>query len=414
MTETNPAADSITGTDGDDTIFVNRDDVIIDAGDGDDFIQLDFFYASIFAGDGNDTIDISGNTSLIDGGNGFDSVSFNSLLRLGRPLILQQNSDGTIQFSNQEPVILRNVEDVFFFGANDPLDASALAVGISLIAGVGAVITGSGDDLIRITAGLTENGLSITTGDGADIIRFEENSFRGSLTDVTITDFSAEDLIDLGQIAGQFEFGPIMNLTPVFIGANAFSGRGGEFRFERGAEETLLLFDGDGDTEIDFTLTFDGSFDFEEVSIRSIQSFFALRIARNTADQGTDGDNRLLGTLGDDTIQGLDGDDSIEGRGGADILDGGAGDDIFFLDVLNEGTGLDVPPATIIGGADMDLVVVDVSQVFEVESSLSTVNLVEADGMVTFSVDGSSEEIVAEASSVFKSIPVIQILLPIP
>lgn len=38
MTETNPAADSITGTYGDDTIFVNRDDVIINAGDGDDFI----------------------------------------------------------------------------------------------------------------------------------------------------------------------------------------------------------------------------------------------------------------------------------------------------------------------------------------------------------------------------------------
>ncbi|MEO0614149.1 MAG: calcium-binding protein, partial [Pseudomonadota bacterium] len=359
--------DTILGGDGNDQIFVFDATAMIDGGAGDDLIQSSGGDSTILGGDGDDAIDVTGNVSLIDGGNGVDFVSFNLLPPLGRPLVLQQNDDGTIQFADQQPIILRNIEGVFFFGASDPLDGSALSVGISLIAGVEEVITGSGNDLIRIAAGLTENGLSITTGDGADIIRFEQNLFfSGGLTDVTITDFSAEDLIDLVQIARRFDFGPFMNLPPVFIGADAFTGRGGEFRFERGAEETLLLFDGDGNTEIDFTLTFDGSFDFEQVSVRSIQSFSALRITRSIADQGTDGDDRLLGTFGDDTIQGLGGNDSLEGRGGADILDGGAGDDIFFLDVLNESAGLDVPPATIIGGADMDLVVVDVSQTFDV------------------------------------------------
>jgi len=370
---------------------------------GDDFIIGNGGRDTIFGGEGDDDIVVVANregiADIVDGGSGFDFVSFVDLPRFERRLVLQQNADGTIQFSGDEPVILRNVESVIFFGPSDSIDASALSTGIEIIGGFGDIITGSGNDLIRVTSGLTQNGLPISTGGGADIIRFEEASFFGGLTELTITDFSSNDVIDLDRVARRFDFGPVMTLLPIFIGAEAFTGRGGEFRFERRADETLLLFDGDGDTESDFTLTLAGSFDLERLSIRSIQSFFALRIARSTADQGTDGNNRLLGTLGDDTILGLDGNDSLEGRGGADLLDGGAGEDLFFVEVTEEDSEFVVPSVTLIGGEGRDLVVVNVASASDVASPL---RLVEVDGQVTFSIDGVSEAITAQSIERFQ------------
>jgi Ca2+-binding RTX toxin-like protein len=70
-----------------------------------------------------------------------------------------------------------------------------------------------------------------------------------------------------------------------------------------------------------------------------------LLVGNDDADtlHGAGGNDRLLGRAGADSLFGDDGNDILDGGAGADLLDGGPGDDIFFVDdagdVIHEAAG---------------------------------------------------------------------------
>jgi hypothetical protein len=77
-------------------------------------------------------------------------------------------------------------------------------------------------------------------------------------------------------------------------------------------------------------------------------------VANAVAQQGTPGDDFLIGTLGDDVILGGAGNDEIQGLAGIDTLNGGIGDDTLLGglgdDILIAGAGNDI----LDGGAGVD------------------------------------------------------------
>lgn len=83
-----------------------------------------------------------------------------------------------------------------------------------------------------------------------------------------------------------------------------------------------------------------------EAEIDEAPPQIAYAVAAVQPEQGSDGDDRLLGGKGDDDLRGGAGDDLLYARDGDDVLDGGAGDDtldgVTGDDVLTGGAGADL------------------------------------------------------------------------
>lgn len=166
--------------------------------------------------------------------------------------------------------------------------------------GAGADILhgGAGDDLLLGGAGAD----TLTGGTGADVFRYLA---AADLAGDLITDFAAEDRLDLAALGARF------------VGAAAFQADGtAQLRaFHLG--QTVLALDSNGDGLADASLTLTGTLWLEEV----VAGSGLLRIVP---------DLWLTGTPGVDTLTGREGDDRLEGGGGADLLSGGAGKDILL------------------------------------------------------------------------------------
>jgi Ca2+-binding RTX toxin-like protein len=101
---------------------------------------------------------------------------------------------------------------------------------------------------------------SLSGGDGADQFHF---TATGSAPDVKnadlIVDFrqASHDVIDLSDFDARPASPTFEPFT--FIGTSAFSGAGGELRYEFSGGETLLIGDTDGDRASDFLVRLDGN-----------------------------------------------------------------------------------------------------------------------------------------------------------
>ncbi len=358
--------DTLSGDEGNDQIFGLEGSDVLNGGDGND---------SLFGGAGNDTINGGANDDVIfygsgndsiDGGSGTDEIDITGSdalvdLVIGSSTIVDNVVGKTDTFSNIEQISV--FVSRFATAFDDTIDGSMSDAQLNLFTGAGddIVIGGSADDTIE---GVTGND-TLTGGAGADIFDFDFIGDVGAIGDV-ITDFQANDFIDLSLINTLGEVGGVDGLDLVFIGANAFSGSVGEYRFQIGTNETVVQIDenGDGNSDRQIFIT-NGEFVLEETFSNSA----ILRIASGAPTAGND---FLVGTSGPDTIDALGGDDTVQGFGGNDTLLGNAGND-----VLDGGSGAD----SLDGGAGFDTASYETaSGGVTVRLSNGTANSFEAEG----------------------------------
>jgi len=290
----------------------------------------------------NDVIESGGVGSTVDAGAGFDYVfakisngdpGHHFIRTVGDVTFLTQGSSApysvgiSIEVLNAEFVGFRDQFNPYF---ENVVDASGSGVRVYFYDGIAqdTFIGSPQDDFFNNFKGeysLTwDDTDTFTGGAGADLYSFV-GSVR-SLDKTFITDFSAEDLIDLN---GNVTLG---HLVSTFIGTAAFSNTAGEYRYEKSGGQTLLQYDGDGDGVADGTLTLiNGEFDLKQIDLLFGEHGIALDLGAPSAAAdivvGTPGNDVLNGLGGDDTLRGMSGDDVLIGGLGADMLFGGDGTD---------------------------------------------------------------------------------------
>lgn len=191
-------------------------------------------------GAGDDVIVGSSGADTLDGGDGIDTVDYSG----GGGLVIVDlaGGDGTYGQSHGDTYV--NIENVVGTAYADQLLGNALAN--RLDGGAGAdKITGGGDADV------------LTGGAGADsfVYRTLGDSLVGA-ADV-ITDFEqGVDKINLYAIDARA--GGYANDIFTWLGGDAFTGVGGQLRYEVVGGNTLILGDHDGDKVADFQITLSG------------------------------------------------------------------------------------------------------------------------------------------------------------
>jgi Ca2+-binding RTX toxin-like protein len=205
---------------------------------------------------------------------------------------------------------------------NQTVIATHSAVSVHFIDGFSSdTFVGSAhDDLFDSTTSFhIDEGIdTFTGGGGADTFSFIGGAHR--LDNTYITDLSTDDVVDLN---GNKTEG---NLISTFVGTAAFSGTAGEYRYEIGADQTIVQFDGDGDGVADGTLYISGEHRLLQASATA--GPHALQI--DPTIRGTSGDDTIGGTIGDDEVYAFGGNDAISGYAGNDLLYGGTGNDTIY------------------------------------------------------------------------------------
>jgi Ca2+-binding RTX toxin-like protein len=166
-----------------------------------------------------------------------------------------------------------------------------------------------------------EDGNDVYTGNGgADI--YDYTYAINAMDRDTITDFDADDLIDLSFNTPTANMGGF--LANQFIGSAAFSGVAGQYRYESSDGKTFVQVDTNGDGVADETLTIaNGQFALGETIAGS-------NILKMIGASGTSADDTLIGTPGNNSIYAQGGNDTLIGAGGSDELHGGEGDDVLI------------------------------------------------------------------------------------
>jgi Ca2+-binding RTX toxin-like protein len=200
-------------------------------------------------GDAGDNVieGFEGNDTL-DGGDGVDTLSFASPLNFDVMVRLAGSSDAIASERNPSDElafrdVVRNFENVIGGGGDDFIAGDD---GDNRLAG------GDGYD-------------TLTGGGGADTFAFDDEPTPDDIKQFDqVRGFSSAegDRLDLTALAAQSE-----NATPgvlAFIGREAFSGAGGEVRYERNGGTTIVLVDLDGDRDADQPIELAGRMELSE------------------------------------------------------------------------------------------------------------------------------------------------------
>ncbi|WP_050532839.1 M10 family metallopeptidase C-terminal domain-containing protein, partial [Pseudaestuariivita atlantica] len=277
-----PGPDILQGSDGNDTIDLLAGDDVYSGGDGDDFVfgndgadslSGDAGNDTLSGGDGVDTLrggagddilDGGAGGDVIDGGDGYDIVSYASATRSVRVDLQNPN----ISFNDAAGDTFLNVEE---FQTEDGIDQLRGDAGDNIFrtGGVSDRLYGrAGDDMLFGEAGAD----AFYGGLGADIMTGGDDAgrrdryiyFNAAETGVgagnrdVVTDYVAgEDRIELSRIDADLTQGFKQRFD--FIGDAAFSGTGGELRFEQQGGITLVQADRDGDGVADFEIELTGT-----------------------------------------------------------------------------------------------------------------------------------------------------------
>ena len=209
---------------------------------------------TLLGGDGKDTLDGGAGDDTMKGGLGndfyvVDSTADQVIEKAGEGTRDTVGSFITLTMPNEvESIVLKGVANIDAFGSarND------LLIGNS---GVNTLDGKDGNDY------LADNGCNdtLTGGAGADYFAIGSFGFvTGNTSFTTITDFSHTDLdvISLADIDANPATQAHDPLT--FVGTAAFSGAGGELRYEQKGSDTLVTGDIDGDKVADFTIQLTG------------------------------------------------------------------------------------------------------------------------------------------------------------
>lgn len=292
---------SVSGTEGDDTIFGGAGNDLLEGGGGNDSITGGNGNDSITGGDGNDVVAAGDGDDVIvggtgagddsyDGGEGNDTVVFSSSssqmiinLQTGVAWGAETDNDSITNVENVvggsgNDIIIGNESDNILDGGDgrDTLDGGA---GDDVLRG------GADADVYRVTLGTGSDRIEDTGGNGDRLVLSGLSKALGELNGTSrVGDDLLIDLAD-GQvtIVDHFGNGTIEAIT---------------FKFDDGTEQTFTL---------------------------------------STGKIGGDADGVITGTDASETLNGGGGDDIIIGKGGNDLLIGGFGDDLFLTGDGNNG-----------------------------------------------------------------------------
>ncbi len=269
-TVTGDDADNVFITDsGMDTLDGGAGDDLLQAGGSDDYLLGGDGVDTLEGGDGDDTLDGGGSGDVIDGGDGYDIASYAS-------------ADRSVRVDLQNPAISFNdaAGDTFIsieeFQTGDGIDQLRGDAGDNIFrtGGVSDRLYGrAGDDMLFGEAGAD----AFYGGLGADIMTGGDDAGRrdryiyfnaaesgvGDGNRDVITDFVAgEDRIELSRIDADITQGFKQGFD--FIGDAAFTGTGGELRYEQVGGNTIVQADRDGDGAADFEIELTGLMDLTE------------------------------------------------------------------------------------------------------------------------------------------------------
>lgn len=323
---------------------------------------------------GGDTFGVNGGSGTIDGGAGDDWVAFNVDTGANAAAIVASMAGGAIILAQAggPGLSVRNVERISFgaYGGG-ALSVDGSALGAALMFGQTSLadtfIGGSGNDTLIGSWTATGKGDLLTGGAGADNFVFATFAAFGG---ATITDLSEQDVISLSSTPGAVRF----------IGTAAFSGTAGEVRYVRGATQTLLIGDADGDGVGESTLALSGSF---QIAADFTRTWDLTRIP--DVITGTGGNDTIKAGAGVQTIQTLGGDDNIDLNRGQYVVDGGAGFDRLHVHSFPLGLPAGPHRYTITNGTFAD-------DQGKVDASLSSIEMI-------FLIDVSTSDVTVDASA---------------
>jgi Ca2+-binding RTX toxin-like protein len=273
----------------------------------------------IFAGAGNDWIDMSAfgtasyGNDIVDGGAGFDTINFAISAGQQSAIVVDfseqsirgggLNGAGSVSVTGVERVIGAGFNDTFKGGdAADTFEGREGNDTLSGMAGNDTLIGGTGQDtfLFASTAGAAN----------ADVVA----DFVSATDKLT---FDNSVLTALGA-TGTFAAGD----ARFAAGAGFTSGRDASDRIVYNTTTGQLFYDADGNGSgaSQLVATLQGA--------PALAATDIVVIGNNAnTNQGTPGNDHVIGTEGNDSLVGLAGNDTLDGFGGNDTLDGGTGND---------------------------------------------------------------------------------------
>jgi VCBS repeat-containing protein len=307
--------DSLYGDSGDDVVEGGNDDDFLSGGDGDDqlfgeagndILSGEAGDDGLSGGEGNDSLDGSDGDDSLEGGGGNDFLSGGlgtNVLNagLGQDRILADSTDG-----------------------------------------VQTVDAGDGDDTIRHF--YRSSASLIATGGGSDSIELVHADIGTEA--IVVTDFTPGTGGDRLRLSG--DDGLLSLLSGWDGSSNPFGS--GFLRLEQSGDDTLLQWDRDGAGEESgweslFVFRNTETGDFTDANFEPGYNPAGSAPAGATIT-GTNNNDSLTGTFGDDTINALAGDDLASGGSGADLIRGGDGSDFLYgnsgNDVVEGGNGSDL------------------------------------------------------------------------
>jgi Ca2+-binding RTX toxin-like protein len=403
----------ITGTAGDDTLYGTAANDTIDGLGGNDSLIGGDGQDSLIGGAGNDTLngffsedfwDTELHAETLDGGLGDDYYKIDHPGDVlsdagGDDTVLAQDMDWTLGAGFENLVLYNDISEGSYVGIGNELgNVIEISYAGSRLEGRGGddtllgasendtLLGGDGNDSLDageesdvVDGGsgndtLISSGGTLTGGAGADSFLFD------SASGDAITDFSSgvdRIRLDARQMPELGRSGTLSEGDPRFYAAaGAAAGHDADDRLVYNTSSGELYFDPDGD----------GAAEASRIATLRIGGGAAtLAAADITVDNGggtqdgTAGNDSLVGGSGNDLLSGLGGNDTLVGLGGNDTLDGGTGtdrmeggphDDTYYAtsgDVIVELAGFE--------NGLFDTVIADVS--WTLEENVETLQLLE-------------------------------------
>jgi Ca2+-binding RTX toxin-like protein len=393
------AANVITGGAGADTI---------DGGGGADQIS---------AGAGDDNVAYYGSETSIAGGAGLNTLVLKTAAAIDLSAIDQSVGDATVVtgFSGIDASALSTSANLKGTSGVNILIGGSGADVIDGAGGADTISAGAGDDLVTyrggevsidggagsdtlalaVTSGVTAidftvaAGVDQTSGDGVNVLGFENIDAHLLTTAITVTGTVAANAIQTGSGNDVVHGGGGADVISTGAGADIVDYWGTEVSIDGGAGVNSLVLK--AATSVDLSATDQTTTDLTQVS--GFQNVDASALATGVALRGSAAANVIVGGAGDDTIDGLGGADTITAGAGADTVtvrgsetsvDGGAGSDTlvlaatagvtsvnFALPAGNDQTGGDL--VTVTGFENLDASAVATSLLVVGSSAASTI-----------------------------------------
>ncbi|MEP4194702.1 MAG: Ig-like domain-containing protein [Aliishimia sp.] len=349
------ANETVTGSDGDDTIAVSTGTNSATGGLGNDILSAGTGLSTLLGGQGDDTISGSVTSGLLDGGEGNDTitqtVAFNSPSGREPITILGGTGLDTITIAS-----IQGEGSLIDAGADDDvINTNSLSLLNSTLDG------GSGTDKLF---------LSSATLTGTEILGIENSEFSNAST-VTIT---ADQLQNLGVVEIndvivasnandanlQLNFTAFTapeTVTTTFTALSALDAGERLNIFTSGQTvglNAVLDFSTLDRTDDDSLLTYTGSLANETITGTTGDDILNASAGTNSVLGGVGNDSLSAGT-GFSTLQGGAGDDTITGSQTSGLFEGGSGDDVFSIGLgFFDNTVSERAPVTILGGTGLD------------------------------------------------------------